>query len=131
MSKEKKTLSIRDLMLEKGFDPAEDMIELAKNLKEDKEYIRGQIEEIGNSSMKAQMLVESVGIDKTRLATLKALSDAKQREDDQRIKLAQTADNTGMIVEYSVPKYEKKLLPNGKYKMIKVDSVEKEEQQDA
>lgn len=126
MSKEKKTLSIRDLMLEKGFDPAEDMIELAQNLKEDKEYIRSQIEEIGNSSMKAQMLVESVGIDKTRLATLKALSDAKQREDDQRIKLAQGGDNSGLIVEYSVPKYEKKLLPNGKYKMIKVDDVETE-----
>lgn len=122
MSKEKKTLSIRELLIKKGFDPAADMIDLALTLKEDKDYIREKLEEIGNDALKADMLVKSIDLDKVRLSTLKALSDAKQKEDDQAIKLAQGGgDNSGKKIEYIIPKYKEITGEDGRVKLVKED----------
>lgn len=79
---------IRELLSENNFDPAQEMIDLAKGLKDDEQEYKEKIKEYADlPEIQVQMLVNSNRNYKTRLDVLKALTDAKQKEDDQRLKL--------------------------------------------
>lgn len=119
----KQTLSVRDLLIQRGFDPALEAIELVQSLKEDKEEIRDRIEGIDSDFLKTQMSISALDIDKTRLKVLKFLNDAKQKEDDQRLKLQEMSSKgelSGATIEYVIPAYSKEVGADGKIRMVRL-----------
>lgn len=127
---------IRDLLAENGLDPVQALIDLANDLARDKESYKEELDNITNEDYKREVIKGGIDIDKVRLRTLQTLNDAAQREDDQKIKLAelelkrQSEDKkqlgTGRVVnEYIIPAYDRQLQSDGKYKLIKLEQNER------
>ena len=85
--------------------------------------------------LKREAIKEGLEIDKVTLRVLQSLNDAAQKEDDQKIKLAELElkkeaeekkqrelkGNHKVIQEYIVPGYTKQ-VENGKTRLIKLES---------
>jgi len=139
-------------MAERKFDPAEKMIDLLDDLTFDRTKFAKEIEHVldnvNDDDLKRELIKETVDIEKLKLAVLKALQDAKQKEDDQYIKIKdqlirkeelqlkretqtnkQGSGDGRVVNQYIVPNYNVTII-NGKKVLEKkeVDLISQNEQ---
>lgn len=155
------TRSIRETLSQKGFDPIEKIISLVNNVNIQRDLYHGGYKRKIRSRLSAFKLDETplpdngedseettdpghilagLELDKIELKALSLLNDARQREDDQRIKLMEhelrkneleerreerqsKSAPSGSTIVYSIPAYGKELI-DGKYKLVKLDGKE-------
>lgn len=126
--------SIREVLAESGMDPIEEMIGLVNDLSSDKEMVN---EDLPNDPhLRRELILSAIDLDKLKLKALQNLNDARQREDDQAIKIQdqrmrkeeleakrnESRRGSGEVVnEYMIPRYDKQLI-DGKYRLIRLES---------
>ena len=127
---------VRQILADNDMDPIQALVDLLNDLRKDKKKFKLTLENITMDQLKREAINEGLEIDKVTLRVLQSLNDAAQKEDDQKIKLAElelkkqaeeqkrkalSGDNRRVVQEYIIPGYSKQVT-NGKTNIIKLES---------
>lgn len=123
---------IRDILAANGMDPVQELIDLVKDINEDKAEFKRGLKEIRIEELRREAIRDGIELDKVKLRVLQVLNDATQREDDQAIKLAELEvrkqaeadrkklEGGGKVVnEYIIPAYGRESGDRGR--MIRLE----------
>lgn len=131
--------TVKQILEDANFDPVDEMVKMAQELEKDYKSATEDLDSYADTpQMKREIILQASKIQKLRGDVIKGVSDSRQREIDQQIKIEdslrreqierekliakQGEDNPDKKSrEYFVPTYKRKVLPNGKTQMVKVD----------